>query len=287
MKAAFNKLLSDSWDQLWITLYSALNRQMNRVTGIPRKDVSRSSASSNTSKPHVSIALVESNANLPRVDKMEISQDSDPVNTSVKNTNVATAGVSAVNSGSTAATIEPQSLNDYFQWKTDTKGSVIGVLTNLSSFVIAYGDYRAGKYEFGHTTLDSTGPLDEKVFLFRLLYVLLVPPEQIVHHCLAKRSEGATAMSGSDVIPGLMVESTGFEDREPKRPRPSDANTKSGFEGATRSLTVYCKEDGNGFELEECRVSEWEFEGDDSQNVEYASDQGSDSHDWEWALYQF
>jgi hypothetical protein len=85
--------------------------------------------------------------------------------------------------------------------------------------------------------------------------------------------------------PGAMP--TDFEDREPKRLRPSDANTKSRFEDATRSLTVYCEEDGNGFELEEYCVSELRFEGDDSQNVEYASDQGSDSHDWEWALCKF
>jgi hypothetical protein len=69
----------------------------------------------------------------------------------------------------------------------ETKGSVVGVLSNFSSLVIAYADYRDGQSEFACTALNE--PLDAEEFVWRLLYVLTVSSDELVSHCLSARFE--------------------------------------------------------------------------------------------------
>lgn len=67
------------------------------------------------------------------------------------------------------------------------------MISNFSSLVLGYGDYRGGKYEFGFTNIHE-GALPPEEFVLRLLYILTLSPEKAFDHAAQTRSTdmGAT-----------------------------------------------------------------------------------------------
>jgi hypothetical protein len=194
-----------------------------------------------------------------------------------------------------------QSLSEYFGWHSETKGSVVGVLSNFSSLVIAYADYRDGQYEFACTA--SNDPLDAEEFVWRLLYVLTVSSDELVNHCLsardeAKKSETAGAYDAINLDDDYLTEHDRHKPLEGNEYKSLKRNSNKAFDEILddkdfsypplKRITVQCtddvcerlEEEEENSSLEGDAVEEEEEEDDDEDQgqiiQEYSGDEEED-----------